>query len=105
MFFRTHVKISAINRSSVVTLRGFDELIGVILSHSEHEIRETTCKTLNWQAAEREMIMKYCRNKPIIEFKLEQLQFYVFQDDFNLHNQLKSISGSQVGLTGHTSTF
>ena len=90
--------MSAINSSNVLTLRGSDELVGVILSHSEYEMRETTRITYNWQEVERELVMRYCSNKPIIDFKPDQLQFYVFQEDFNLHNQLKSIGDSQVGM-------
>lgn len=88
--------MSSINSSHVVTLGNSEELIGVILSHSEYEMRETTRVTYNWQAIERELVMRYRTNRPILDFKPEQLQFYVFQEDFNLHNQLKSISDSQV---------
>ena len=80
----------------MVTFSGAEELLGVILSHSEYEVRETTHITYNWQAVERELVMRYISNKPISDFKPEQLQFYVFQEDFNLHNQLNSISDSQV---------
>ena len=90
--------MSAIDNSSVVTLGGSDKLIGLILSHSEYEVRETAYMTHNWRAVERELVMRYCRNKPILDFKPEQLQFYVFQEDFDLHNQFRTISDSQVGL-------
>ena len=93
---RRHVALSSINSANVVTFSGAEELLGVILSHSEYEVRETTHITYNWQAVERELVMRYVSNKPILDFKPEHLQFYVFQEDFNLHNQLKSISDSQV---------
>ena len=93
---RRHTALSSINSANVVTFSGAEELLGVILSHSEYEVRETTCITYNWQAVERELVMRYVSNKPILDFNPEQLQFYVFQEDFNLLNQLKSISDSQV---------
>ena len=77
---------------------GSDELLGVILSHGEYEMKETTTVSYNWQAVEKELVMKYQSNKPSIDFKVEDLQYYVFQEDFNLHNQLKSINDSQVSL-------
>ena len=96
--WRQSAQLRSINSSNVVTMLGSDELLGVILSHGEYEMKETTTVSYNWQAVEKELVMKYQSNKPLIDFKVEDLQYYVFQEDFNLHNQLKSINDSQVSL-------
>ncbi|KAF6032078.1 hypothetical protein EB796_009578 [Bugula neritina] len=98
---RQSIKLSSANSSHVISIENCDELLDLVLAHGEYELRETTSVTYNWPAIEREVIHRYISNKPRIEFSRDQLPFYVYQEDFNLHNQMQTINESQERLDKH----
>jgi len=81
--FREPVPILDVKSADIISLSSEDELLNLIQSHSEYELRETTSVTYNWPAIEREVIHRYISNKPRIEFSRDQLPSYVYQEDFN----------------------
>jgi len=97
-FSRLKVPLSAVTPTNIISLSSGDELLNLIQSHSEYELRETTSVAYNWPAIEREVMHRYISNKPRIEFSRDQLPSYVYQEDFNLHNQMQTINDSQVGI-------
>ncbi|KAF6041591.1 hypothetical protein EB796_000104 [Bugula neritina] len=97
--YREPVPILDVKSADIISLSSEDELLNLIQSHSEYELRETTSVTYNWPAIEREVIHRYISNKPRIEFSRDQLPSYVYQEDFNLHNQMQTINESQQNLT------
>ena len=84
------------NSGNIVCLSNKKELLDLILAHSEYELKETTTTTYNWAAIEREVVQRFISNKPKISFSKEQLPCYVYQEDFNLHNQLQALHDTQV---------
>ena len=88
--------LSEVRPANVITLSGPDELLNLITSHSEYELSGETSKDYDWPSIERQVILRYINNKPRITFSREQMAHYVYQEDFNLHNQIQTIDESQV---------
>ena len=88
--------LSEVRPANVITLSGADELLNLITSHSEYELSGETSKDYDWPSIERQVILRYINNKPRITFSREQMAHYVYQEDFNLHNQIQTIDESQV---------
>ena len=92
------VPLSAVSLLNVVCLREYEEILTLVATHSEYELKETTTTTYNWAAIEREVVQRFISNKPKISFSKEQLPCYVYQEDFNLHNQLQALHDTQVSV-------
>ncbi|XP_067937583.1 E3 ubiquitin-protein ligase rnf213-alpha-like [Watersipora subatra] len=95
---KSSVPLVSVNTGNVISLSGKQELLDLILTHSEYELQETTSCRYNWQAIEREVLQKYISNKPKISFTTDQLPCFVYQEDFNLHNQMQALQDSQERL-------
>ena len=90
------MKLAAVNQLNIVSIHSYDEILSLVASHSEYELKETTSVTYNWAAIEQDVRHRYISNKPNIDFTEDQLKSYVYQEDFNLHNQMEALKNSQV---------
>ena len=74
-------------------VKNSDELISIIQLYGEYDVGESGRSNVsyNWEAAERYVCTKYVINKPIIDFKDEDLPSFVYQEDSNLLNQIRSL--------------
>lgn len=95
-YYRHSILLSAVNSTSLVCVKHKEELLDMIQAHSEYERDNTIDITYNWVAIEQEVLRRYIGNKPRIAFTRDQLPYYVYQEDFNLHNQMQAIKDSQV---------
>lgn len=83
----------------MIKLASKEELLGLISSHVEYQLNAETREqtpTYNFPAAEREVFMKYVGQRRRIKCETEQLPSYMFQEDFNVLNQIEILSESQV---------
>lgn len=94
--FSEMLPLALVRPSHVITLSGGDELLNLITSHSEYELSGETSKDYDWSSIERQVVLRYIQNKPRIQFNKDAMIHYVYQEDFNLHNQIKAIDESQV---------
>lgn len=85
----------------MVTLTSEEQLLGLVASHIEYELdaesRQRTPK-YNLQAAEREISQRFIGQRLKIKAPSEDLPAYMFEEDFNVLNQIAALSETQVRI-------
>lgn len=87
---------TAVLSSSLVGLTDREELLTLILSHSEYELRNRSKVSYNWAAIEQEARAKYLYSKYRINCSRDQLPAYAFREDQNTMSRLSSLRTRQV---------
>lgn len=87
--------------SHLVSLTDPDEVLHLVLTHSEYEIDDPSNVEFNWTAMEHEVVVKYFGNRPTILHSMTDLPSYMYSDDFNLLSQMKTLGETQVSYCGN----
>ena len=75
--------------------------MGVVSSHVEYRLTSDSGEQTpdyNLPASEREITLRYVGNKTKIRVVKDEFPNYMFKEDFNTLNQLRTLSPSQVIL-------
>ena len=85
-----------ITPSSLVSLPSRDAIFSLMTSHSLHAHGETLDQDYDLEAAEHEAKLRFIGARRKIEFRVDDLPFYTFQEDFNLCNQMEVLAESMT---------
>lgn len=88
------------SESSLVIIENKDILLSIIQQHGEYDLRAGAADpvTYDWEAAEREVYLRYIIDKPLINISKERIPTFIYQEDFTLYNQITALSHSQVNI-------
>ncbi|XP_067936897.1 E3 ubiquitin-protein ligase rnf213-alpha-like [Watersipora subatra] len=96
---RREIALMDVNKPNLVSVSSEDEILSLVASHSQYELDAVSKKAYDWDAIEREVLHKYISSKPRIKFSKDDLPSFVYQEDFNLHNQMQALSVTQDSLS------
>ena len=88
------VSLGSATPSSLVSLPSRDAIFSLMKSHSQYE--EAGEPNYNLEAAEHEAKLRFIGARRKIDFRVDDLPFYTFQEDFNLCNQMEVLASSTM---------
>lgn len=93
------MELKSLSPAHLISIGSEEELLDVILSHSEYELSdERMTTTYNWEAVDAHILMKFLANKPQISYARDSLPSYSFKEDLNLHMQMTDLQKNQVRI-------
>lgn len=90
---------TAVSGARLVGLANKEELLNLILSHSEYQLANKSKVSYDWLAIEQEARAKYLYSKYRVMLTREQLPIYTFKEDLNPVSKIVSLQSNQVGLS------
>ena len=90
------VSLDEVTPSLLASLSSKDDIFSLVVAHTEHAHGETTELDYKFAEAEHDAKHRFVGARKRIGISNDKIPFYMFQEDFNLWNQMETLSASQV---------
>lgn len=80
----------------LVSLANRDDFYSLVATHGEYTHSTTTELNYDWATIEHKARQRFVGARGKIKFTAEDLPVYMFQEDFNLWNQMEVLAPKQV---------